>query len=195
MIRLTGSTSLAAPRRGGARAGFASGRGSWGQIVRYGAATGAASVMAYTLLFVVYATGRYAIALWAAPLDEGVWITWAIGGLSMFIAGLAAALVMLIPAVLVGIATALIVAGLAGPLHTAQHPRRAATLSATVALALVLLVHLPLFQARLLSWSGLTSATYLFWLGLPSLVYLAAAIVQTQRLQPGRAVRQLPQAR
>ena len=144
-------------------------------MIARGASLGFRLALGYGFMFILVGSVRYGGDLCAAPPDGSLWPTYLAGAISLAVASLGIALVLGVVAAAVGALTAVAAVAVNRWFNHGRQPQWAAAIGLSVALIVVVLLHLGLWSAGLWSWSSLVSSTYLFWMGIPAVIYLATA--------------------
>jgi hypothetical protein len=166
-------------------------RFSWARTAWYGAELGVALACLYTLAFIAYAVVRTAFKILTTPEVAGglagtVLATW----VSLALASIVIAALLVVPVALLGAATALGIRALLAPAGALGRPARAAALGALVCLGISLALVALLAGGLGVAWTPASAATLTFWVVLPLLIYVLAGALASRRLAqllPARA--------
>ena len=149
-----------------------------------GAAAAIVLVFAYAVTFIIYAILRSALLVGSVASDAGFGGTMVAYAAALTIASLTIAALMALPAIVIGLVTAVILRRSVSWFNPRRLESRAMAIGALACFVIVVLFHLLLQQALGFGMSDVVSnpETYLLWLGFPSLIYIAAGGLASRQL-------------
>jgi hypothetical protein len=157
---------------------------TWGQVARQGAVIGAQTAFSYAAVFGLVAVARAALTVHeVAPAD--LWLTAAAIGITLGYLVVFWSLLLALPAMLLGMATALIVKAVQLIPATRRTPRRAMLTGRLIALTVWPLLYVGLYALLRQRIAPVYLETFLFWYFMPGLIYLVLTGYAARRLAFG----------
>ncbi len=148
----------------------------YGAAARKGALLCILLAVAYTTVFILYATVRSSLT--AATIvnpDAGVMGTLIATWSSLVVAALVIGLLLSAAVAILGAFAGILIRAISGILNPHNAPRQQSIIGMGVCFAIVVLLHLALRSAISFSLPDLLSMHALFWLELPSMIFIIVA--------------------